>query len=120
MMAGPTVGIRFAGERQRARHEPGCASGGYRRGQCPRGGTINLAQSAANPLGPTGKGGNGLPVVTTRIAVNGHGATIDGTGAVRALEVDGPGGNLSLQYVTVTGGSADVGGGIEMSAARSR
>jgi len=28
------------------------------------------------------------------------------------LEVDGPGGNLSLQNVTVTGGSADIGGGI--------
>ena len=48
----------------------------------------------------------------TRIAVNGNGATIDGTGAVRVFEVDGPGGNLSLNNVTITGGSADNGGGI--------
>jgi hypothetical protein len=80
------------------------------------GGTINLARgchyallsadSADNPL-------NGLPVVMTRITVNGNDATIDGTNSVRVLEVDGPGGNLSLQDVTVTGGSADIGGGIE-------
>ena len=60
-----------------------------------------------------GSNGDGLPPVTTRIAVNGNGATIDGTGAVRVFEVDGPGGNLSLTNVTITGGSADKGGGIE-------
>src|SRR5271166_5035564 len=36
-----------------------------------------------------GSNGDGLPPVTTRIGVNGNGATIDGTGAVRVLEVDG-------------------------------
>ena len=46
--------------------------------------------------------------------MNGNGATIDGTKTgFRVFEVDGPGGNLSLQNVTITGGSADVGGGIE-------
>ena len=45
--------------------------------------------------------------------MNGNGATIDGTGKVRVFEVDGPGGNLTLNNVTVTGGAAtDFGGGI--------
>src|SRR5262249_17462584 len=77
------------------------------------GGTVNLP--AGGDYAPTaaGNGENGLPVVTTQIGVNGNGATIDGTGAVRVFEVDGPGGNLSAQNVTITGGSADIGGGIE-------
>ena len=58
-------------------------------------------------------GENGLPVVVANVAVNGNGATISGSGAVRIFEVDGPGGNLSLQNVTLTGGSAtDFGGAI--------
>jgi hypothetical protein len=57
-------------------------------------------------------GENGLPVVTSKITVNGHDATIDGTGSVRVFEIDGPGGNLSLNDLTITGGSADIGGGI--------
>jgi hypothetical protein len=60
------------------------------------GGTINLTQGCDYALTSVDNGGNGLPVVTTRITVNGNGATIDGTNAVRVLEVDGPGGNLSL------------------------
>jgi predicted outer membrane repeat protein len=79
------------------------------------GGTINLTRGCHYLLGPADNlgNGNGLPVVTTRITVNGNGATIDGTKSVRVLEVDGPAGNLSLQNVTITGGSADIGGGIE-------
>jgi hypothetical protein len=79
------------------------------------GGTINLARGCHYLLGPAGNlgNGNGLPAVTTRITVNGNGATIDGTNSVRVLEVDGPVGNLSLQDVTITRGSADIGGGIE-------
>ena len=77
------------------------------------GGTINLAAGCTYALTAADNGENGLPVVTTRIGVNGNGATIDGTKTVRVLEVDGPGGNLSLQNVTITGGSADNGGGIE-------
>ena len=43
----------------------------------------------------------------------GNGATITGSGAVRIFEVDGPGGNLSLRNVTLTGGSVpDFGGAI--------
>jgi hypothetical protein len=77
------------------------------------GGTINLAAGCHYGLTSADNGENGLPVVTTRITVNGNGATIDGTGAVRVFEVDGPGGNLSVQSVTITGGSAEIGGGIE-------
>ena len=77
------------------------------------GGAINLAPRCHYPLTTPVSGEDGLPPVTTRIAVNGNGATIDGTGAVRVFEVDSPGGNLSLNNVTITGGSADNGGGIE-------
>jgi hypothetical protein len=76
------------------------------------GGTINLAAGCDYSLTTPDNGENGLPVVTSVIAVNGNGATIDGTGSVRILEVDGPGGSLSLQNVTLTGGSADFGGAI--------
>ena len=78
-----------------------------------RGGTINLTAGCDYALTSVDNGENGLPVVSTRISVNGNGATIDGTNVVRVFEVDGPGGNLSLQNVTITGGSADIGGGIE-------
>ena len=77
------------------------------------GGAINLTPRCHYALTTAVGNGDGLPPVTTRIAVNGNGATIDGTGAVRVFEVDGPGGNLSLTNVTITGGSADNGGGIE-------
>jgi hypothetical protein len=77
------------------------------------GGTINLAAGCHYMLTTPDNGENGLPVVTSRINVNGNGATIDGTSSVRILEVDGPGGNLSLQNVTLTGGSSpDFGGAI--------
>src|SRR5258708_27609151 len=70
------------------------------------GGTINLAAGCTYALTAADNGENGLPVIATRIAVNGNGATIDGTKTVRVLEVDGPGGNLSLQHVTILGGTA--------------
>src|SRR6516225_1769980 len=73
------------------------------------GGTINLTGGCTYALTSADNGENGLPVVTTQIGLNGNGATIDGTGAVRVFEVDGPGGNLSAQNVTITGGSAGIG-----------
>jgi hypothetical protein len=77
------------------------------------GGTINLTAGCAYHLTSADNGENGLPVVTTRIGVNGNGATIAGNNTTfRVFEVDSPG-NLSLQNVTITGGSADIGGGIE-------
>jgi hypothetical protein len=80
----------------------------------PAGGTINLTPGCHYTL-TTGVNGDGLPPVMYRITVNGNGATIDGNSAVRVFEVDGPGGNLSLNNVTITGGLADNGngGGIE-------
>jgi hypothetical protein len=62
-------------------------------------------------------GANGLPVITTDITINGTGATIRRTGAptFRILEV-GTAGALTLNAVTVSGGSAvggaNAGGGI--------
>jgi hypothetical protein len=77
------------------------------------GGTLNLSAGCTYTLTTPDNGENGLPVVTTRIGVNGNGATINGSDAVRIFEVDGPGGNLSLQNVTLTHGSAsDFGGAI--------
>ena len=77
------------------------------------GGTINLAAGCTYELTTVDNSGeNGLPVVATAITINGKGATIDGTGTVRVFEVDGPGGSLSLENLTVTGGSADIGGGV--------
>jgi hypothetical protein len=77
------------------------------------GGTINLAPGCPYQLTSADNGENGLPVITTRIGVNGNGATIAGNQtSFRIFEVDGPGGNLSLQNLTITGGSADNGGGI--------
>jgi hypothetical protein len=77
------------------------------------GGAISLASGCTYTLTTPDNGENGLPVITTSVAVNGNGATISGSGAVRILEVDGPGGNLSLQNVTLSGGSAvDFGGAI--------
>src|SRR5262249_60262023 len=76
------------------------------------GGVINLASGCDYALTSADNGENGLPVVMTQIGVNGNGATIDGTGAVRVFEVDGPGGNLSMQNVTITGGGGSIGGGV--------
>ena len=95
-----------------------CASGGaglvaaVNAANTAGGGTINLAAGCDYALTTADNGENGLPIVTTGVTVNGNGASVDGTGAVRDFEVDGPAGNLSLNNVTVTGGSADNGGGI--------
>jgi len=79
------------------------------------GGTINLAAgctyslTTANPVGS----GNGLPVVTTAITINGRGTTIAGNNTdFRILAVESPG-NLTLHGLTITGGnSSSLGGGI--------
>jgi hypothetical protein len=81
------------------------------------GGTLNLAAGCSYNLAGPDNGENGLPVVMSPIKVNGHGATIaniaDNSVSFRIFEVDGPGGNLTLKDVTITGGSAqDFGGGI--------
>ena len=78
------------------------------------GGAINLASgctyslTSANNTVP-GIGANGLPVITTPITINaGGGATIAGNNSnFRVIAISGPaGGSLTLNGVTVTGGSA--------------
>ncbi len=77
------------------------------------GGTITLAPKCTYTLTTANNdsfGGNGLPVITTRITIAGAHSTIarSSTEQFRILEVDGPGGNLTLSALTITGG--DVGG----------
>ena len=68
------------------------------------GGTINLARCHYF-LTTANDSENGLPVVTTPIGVNGNGATIRRQGhGLSDLRGRGPGGNLTLNNVTVTGG----------------
>jgi hypothetical protein len=77
------------------------------------GGTLNLAHGCDYQLTSSPDDSeNGLPAITTAIKINGNQATIDGTNSFRDFEVDGPGGSLSAHDLTITGGSADVGGGI--------
>src|SRR6266851_3267437 len=82
------------------------------------GAMINLAAgctyalTAANNTNPM-SGGNGLPVITSRIILNGFRTTIAGNDtSFRILMVTGSG-NLTLQGLTVTGGhTGGFGGGI--------
>ena len=87
------------------------------------GGTVNLAQGCtytltavnnSNPSNPI-VGANGLPVITTPVTVNGFKTTIardSSAPAFRLFEVDGPGGALTLQGLTLTGGSSPAGGAL--------
>jgi hypothetical protein len=86
------------------------------------GGIINLAPGCTYVLSSfdnsrPGPGANGLPIVTSQITINGFNTTIARSGApatpgFRILEIDGPGGNLTLQGLTITGGTNTFGGGI--------
>jgi hypothetical protein len=78
------------------------------------GGTLDLAHGCDYKLTMSPDSSeNGLPAVSTAITIRGDHATIDGTGSFRVFEVDGPGGNLTVRQLTITGGSAqDFGGGI--------
>ncbi len=83
------------------------------------GGIINLAPrcsyalSSADNGDPTTSGANGLPVITSQININGNDTTIAANDtSFRVFEVDGPGGNLTLQGLIITGGNSLFGGGI--------
>jgi len=82
------------------------------------GGTINLAPGCTYSLTSVDNGGgmtgfNGLPVVTNAITINGFFTTIAANNTTfRIFQVNGPGGNLTLQGVTLTGGNASFGGAI--------
>ncbi|HEY6624161.1 MAG TPA: hypothetical protein VIX85_10040 [Acidimicrobiales bacterium] len=89
------------------------------------GGTINLAGGCTYTLTAPNIFSDGLPVVTSTITINGLGSTIarsqaPGTASFRIFEVDEPG-NLTLNLLTVAGGSVDfLGGGIFVSSFDSR
>jgi hypothetical protein len=84
------------------------------------GGTIRLTPGCTYTLAKANNtnpmtGANGLPVVTTPISIVGAGTTIARSSAdlFRLIEVDGPGGNLTLTGLTITGGNTPgPGGGI--------
>jgi hypothetical protein len=84
------------------------------------GGTITLAGGCTYTLTAPNIVSDGLPIVTSTITINGLGSTIarsqaPGTAAFRIFEVDDFG-NLTLNTLTVTGGSVDfLGGGIFLS-----
>ena len=76
------------------------------------GGGINLASgctyslTSANNTAP-GLGSSGLPVITTPIRINGAGTTIAGNNSnFRVVAITGPGGALTLNGITITGGNA--------------
>ncbi len=81
------------------------------------GGTINLAPGCTYDIAAPNNtvpmtGANGLPIITTPITVNGSSTTIAVTGSnFRIFEVDGPGGNLALNGLTLTGGNGVFAGG---------
>src|SRR5438552_2369718 len=82
------------------------------------GGTVNLAAGCTYQLTAADNtsamlGGNGLPVITSPVTLNGSGTTIAGNDTTfRILQVSGTG-NLTVQGLTITGGSAaTMGGGI--------
>jgi hypothetical protein len=82
------------------------------------GGTISLAKgctyqlSGADNTNP-GTGANGLPVISSRIQIDGKDTTIAGDGSARIFEVDAPNGNLTLNGLKLTGGfNAFAGGAI--------
>jgi hypothetical protein len=78
------------------------------------GGSVDLARGCSYQLTSAYSGEDGLPPVTSAITVNGRDATISGNdSSFRVFEVDGPGGSLTLDDVTITAGNVpDFGGGI--------
>ncbi len=69
--------------------------------------TISLAAGATYTLVAPDNGINGLPIVTSKMSVQGNGATVTrgGAPAFRIFEV-GAGGDLTLDHLTVSGGDA--------------
>jgi predicted outer membrane repeat protein len=84
------------------------------------GGALTLARGCTYTLTSPDNIDNGLPVITSRIAIYGSGSTIKrstwtGTPEFRIFSVDGPQGNLTLTDLTVRDGrapGAGDGGGI--------
>ena len=80
------------------------------------GGAIDLAPGCTYALTQVNNtdpvaGPNGLPEITSQITINGSQTTIAGNGTFRVLMVTGSG-NLTVQGLTITGGTASAGGGM--------
>jgi len=73
--------------------------------------TIDLAGGCTYVLTGEQNPGNGLPVIISEVTIQGHGATVQRSSAseFRILEV-APGGDLSLDGVTVAGGAVSLSG----------
>ena len=84
-------------------------------GGCPAGSgtdTIILPTGATISLTGADNPNNGLPVATSTISIQGNGATIQGNNTFRILDING--GSLTIDGTTISGGSADSGGGIRV------
>ncbi|MEV6841758.1 right-handed parallel beta-helix repeat-containing protein, partial [Streptomyces sp. NPDC051133] len=73
------------------------------------GGTLHLARDCTYTLTAPDNDDNGLPVITTRITIEGSGSTIrrsthPGTPEFRIFQISGPTGALTLQQITLRGG----------------
>jgi hypothetical protein len=75
----------------------------------PANANITLTNVSDNTYGPTG-----LPLITSRITVEGNGAVIarQGSAAAFGLMAVKDTGDLTLQHVTLSGGSSSEGGGV--------
>ncbi|MGI9033206.1 MAG: hypothetical protein ACR2HY_05915 [Acidimicrobiales bacterium] len=73
--------------------------------------TINLAGGCSYVLTAADNPGNGLPVVTGQVSIRGNGATIrrSSPSPFRIFDV-GPGANVNLDRLTITGGLATANG----------
>ena len=84
--------------------------------------TIELADDESYVLSiggaPEAAAASGDLDITAKVAIEGHGSTIDAAGIDRVLEVR-PAAELSLRHVTVTGGYAMLGGGVRVDASAS-
>jgi len=74
----------------------------------PANANVTLTKASDNTYGPTG-----LPLITSRITIEGNGAVIGrrGSAAAFGLMAVKNSGDLTLQNVTLSGGSSSVGGG---------
>ncbi|MFF9360789.1 hypothetical protein [Streptomyces griseoluteus] len=78
------------------------------------GGTVNLRRGCTYTLTDAvpPNDDNGLPVITNRVTINGFGDTITRAATAanfRFFEIDGPGGNLTLNALTLSNGHASSG-----------
>jgi hypothetical protein len=75
----------------------------------PANANVTLTNVSDNTYGPTG-----LPLITSRITIEGNGATIarEGNAAAFGLMAVSSSGDLTLQSLTLSGGSSSEGGGV--------